>query len=105
MLTAVVARSPVFGGKLKKRQCGQSKSGERRTQSLGGSLRSSGDRRRLWAAKRGRDALQIEWDEGPMADFNTKSQREQYANWQSSPDERTQGRRCQRCRIGSREKD
>src|SRR5438128_6209239 len=33
----------------------------------------------FWAAKRGRDALQIEWDEGPMADFNSKSQRQQYA--------------------------
>src|SRR6266478_8169571 len=33
----------------------------------------------FWPAKLGRDALQLEWDEGPMADFSSKSQREQYA--------------------------
>ncbi len=39
----------------------------------------------FWAAKRGRDALQIEWDEGPMADFNSKSQRQQYAELAKQP--------------------
>src|SRR5437868_2764916 len=39
----------------------------------------------FWAAKRGRDVLQIEWDEGPMADFNNKSQREQYAELAKQP--------------------
>ncbi|HET8889011.1 MAG TPA: molybdopterin cofactor-binding domain-containing protein, partial [Candidatus Angelobacter sp.] len=32
----------------------------------------------FWHAKKGRDALKIEWDLGPMADFSSAAQREQY---------------------------
>src|SRR5262249_7283396 len=39
----------------------------------------------FWAAKQGRDALQIEWDEGSMSNFSTQSQRQQYAELAKQP--------------------
>ncbi|PYX20548.1 MAG: hypothetical protein DMG87_10135, partial [Acidobacteria bacterium] len=85
MLTAVVARSPVFGGKLKSVNADKAKAvkGVRKVVEVPSGVAVIADG--FWAAKRGRDALQIEWDEGPMADFNTKSQREQYAELAKQP--------------------
>jgi len=85
MLTAVVARSPVFGGKVKSFNADKSKGmpGVRKVVEVPSGVAVIADG--FWAAKRGRDALQIEWDEGPMADFNTKSQREQYAELAKQP--------------------
>src|SRR5881409_656359 len=85
MLTAVVARSPVFGGKLKSVNADKAKAvkGVRKVLEVPSGVAVIADG--FWAAKRGRDALQIEWDEGPMADFNTKSQREQYAELAKQP--------------------
>src|SRR2546429_9059058 len=85
MLTAVVARSPVFGGKLKSVNADKSKGmpGVRKVVEVPSGVAVIADG--FWAAKRGRDVLQIEWDEGPMADFNTKSQREQYAELAKQP--------------------
>src|SRR5438876_887083 len=85
MLTAVVARSPVFGGKLKSVNADKAKAvkGVRKVVEVPSGLAVIADG--FWAAKRGRDVLQIEWDEGPMADFNTKSQREQYAELAKQP--------------------
>src|SRR3989454_1229161 len=85
MLTAVVARSPVFGGKVKSFNADKSKAmpGVRKVVEVPSGVAVVADG--FWAAKRGRDALQIDWDEGPMADFNTKSQREQYAELAKQP--------------------
>jgi len=85
MLTAVVARSPVFGGKLKSVNADKAKAvkGVRKVVKVPSGVAVIADG--FWAAKRGRDALQIEWDEGPMADFNSKSQREQYAELAKQP--------------------
>src|SRR3989442_15403842 len=85
MLTAVVARSTVFGGKLKSVNADKAKAvkGVRKVVEVPSGVAVIADG--FWAAKRGRDALQIEWDEGPMADFNTKSQREQYAELAKQP--------------------
>jgi isoquinoline 1-oxidoreductase beta subunit len=89
MLTAVVARSPVFGGKLKSVNAdvnadkAKAVKGVRKVVEVPSGVAVIADG--FWAAKRGRDALQIEWDEGPMADFNTKSQREQYAELAKQP--------------------
>src|SRR5207237_1897335 len=85
MLTAVVARSPVFGGKLKSVNADKAKAvkGGRKVVEVASGVAVIADG--FWAAKRGRDVLQIEWDEGPMADFNTKSQREQYAELAKQP--------------------
>jgi isoquinoline 1-oxidoreductase subunit beta len=85
MLTAVVARSPVFGGKLKSFNADKTKAmpGVRKVVEVPSGVAVIADG--FWAAKRGRHALQIEWDEGPMADFNSKLQREQYAAMAKQP--------------------
>jgi isoquinoline 1-oxidoreductase subunit beta len=85
MLTAVVARSPVFGGKVKSFNADKTKAmpGVRKVAEVPSGVAVIADG--FWAAKRGRDALQIEWDEGPMADFNSKSQREQYVAMAKQP--------------------
>jgi isoquinoline 1-oxidoreductase subunit beta len=85
MLIAVVARSPVFGGKVKSFNADKAKAmpGVRKVVEVPSGVAVIADG--FWAAKRGRDALQIEWDEGPMADFNSKSQREQYAELAKQP--------------------
>lgn len=79
MLTAVVARAPVFGAKLKGFNADKSRAvpGVRKVVEVpsGVAVVAEG----FWAAKRGRDALQVDWDLGPMADFSTESQRKQYA--------------------------
>ncbi len=79
MLTAVVARPPVFGGKLKSFNADKAKAipGVRKVVEVPSGVAVVADG--FWSAKRGRDALQIEWDAGPMAEFSSESQREQYA--------------------------
>ena len=85
MLTAVVARPPVFGGKLKSFNADKTKAmpGVRKVVEVPSGVAVIADG--FWTAKRGRDALQIEWDEGPMADFDSKAQREQYAAMAKQP--------------------
>ena len=39
----------------------------------------------FWAANRGRDALEIVWDEGPLADLSTTGMREQYKSLARTP--------------------
>ena len=64
---AVIARSPVFGGKVKSFDATAAKAIEGVRDvvqiSSGIAVVASG----YWPAKRGRDALKIEWDEGPNA--------------------------------------
>jgi isoquinoline 1-oxidoreductase beta subunit len=38
-----------------------------------------------WAARHGRDALKIDWDEGPMAHYSTERQRAEYAALAKTP--------------------
>jgi len=79
MLVAMVARPPVFGAKLKTLDAAKASAitGVRKVVEVPSGVAVIADG--FWAAKRGRDALQIEWDEGAMADFSSRSQREQYA--------------------------
>ena len=67
MRVAVVARSPVFGGKVKSFDAAAAKAIEGVHDvvqiSSGIAVVASG----YWPAKLGRDALKIEWDEGPNA--------------------------------------
>jgi isoquinoline 1-oxidoreductase beta subunit len=79
MLTAVVARPPVFGAKLKTFDAAKASAipGVRKVLAVPSGVAVIADG--FWAAKRGRSALHIEWDEGTMADFSSRSQREQYA--------------------------
>jgi isoquinoline 1-oxidoreductase beta subunit len=79
MLTAMVARAPVFGAKLKTFDATKASAtpGVRKVVAVPSGVAVIADG--FWAAKRGRDALKVEWDEGAMADFSSRTQREQYA--------------------------
>ena len=79
MMTAVVARAPSFGAKLKTFDPAPAMAvqGVRKVTQVPTGVAVIADG--FWAAKRGRDALHIEWDESAMAGFSTKSQREEYA--------------------------
>ncbi|PYQ22140.1 MAG: twin-arginine translocation pathway signal protein [Acidobacteria bacterium] len=85
MLTAVVARSPVFGGRVKSVDAERAKAvpGVRKVVQVPSGVAVVADG--FWPARRGREALRIEWDEGPMADFSTARQRQQYAEQARQP--------------------
>jgi len=67
MLVAIVARCPVFGGKLKRFDAGRAEQvkGVRRVVAIPSGVAVVADS--FWAAKLGRDALVVEWDEGALA--------------------------------------
>jgi len=67
LLTAVVARCPVFGGKPKKFDATKAKGvpGVRQVLAIHSGIAVVADS--FWAAKQGRDALVVEWDEGTHA--------------------------------------
>jgi isoquinoline 1-oxidoreductase beta subunit len=67
LLTAVVARSPVFGGKVKSFDAAAAKAipGVRNVVQVPSGVAVIADH--FWAAKLGRDALKIDWDLGPNA--------------------------------------
>ncbi len=78
MLTAVVAHSPTFGGTVKSFDDSGAKAvpGVRAVFQIPSGVAVVGDH--FWAAKRGRDALKVEWDLGPHADIDTVAQRATY---------------------------
>lgn len=79
MLVAVVARPPVFGGKLVKFDDAAAKAvpGVKHVVQIsrGVGVVATG----FWAAKLGCDALKIEWDDGPLATRDSQRQRDEYA--------------------------
>jgi isoquinoline 1-oxidoreductase beta subunit len=85
LLTALIARPPVFGGKVKsfRAEKAQAVPGVRHIVEIsrGVAVVAEG----FWPAKRGREALEIVWDEGPLADLDSRRQREQYAELAKSP--------------------
>ena len=78
MLTAVVARSPVFGGKVKRFNAEKAKAvpGVKMVAQIpsGVAVVAEG----FWQAERGREALEVEWDEGPLANLDSTAQRKEY---------------------------
>jgi isoquinoline 1-oxidoreductase beta subunit len=78
MLTAVVARSPGFGGKLRSvdDKAALAVSGVRQVVKVPSGVAVLADH--YWAAKQGREALKIEWDEGPTAGLDSAKQREDF---------------------------
>jgi isoquinoline 1-oxidoreductase beta subunit len=78
MLTAVIARSAVFGGKAKAFDPTPAMAigGVAKVKQVpsGIAVLASG----YWAAKQGRDALRIDWDLGPGADVSTQGLLEDY---------------------------
>lgn len=71
MLTAAILRSPVMSGKVKSVDDAAAKAvkGVRAVVPVGNAVAVVADN--YWAAKKGRDALKVVWDEGAMAGVST----------------------------------
>ncbi len=78
LLTAVVARSPVLGGKLRSFNADRATKvkGVKKVVQIGSGVAVVADS--FWAAKKGRDALEVTWDEGPMAQVSSP---DMYRSW------------------------
>jgi isoquinoline 1-oxidoreductase beta subunit len=78
MLTAVVARSPGFGGTVKSfdDKAALAITGVKQVVRVPSGVAVLADH--FWAAKQGRDALKIDWEEGPTAGLDSVKQREQF---------------------------
>jgi isoquinoline 1-oxidoreductase beta subunit len=85
MLMAVIERPPVFGAKLKKfnAQAAKQVAGVREVVPIDAGVAVVADT--FWAAKKGRDALEIEWDEGPNAGISTEALRHKYTRVAEHP--------------------
>ncbi|MGH9968167.1 MAG: molybdopterin cofactor-binding domain-containing protein [Pyrinomonadaceae bacterium] len=85
MMTAVVARPPVFGAKLLSFNADRAKAVPGVTSVLqvpsGVAVIATG----FWPAKQGRDKLEITWDEGTNANLSTVAMREQFATLAKTP--------------------
>jgi isoquinoline 1-oxidoreductase beta subunit len=79
MLTAVVSRSPVLGGKVRSYSDDRAKKlpGVKAIVPLDSGVAVVADG--FWNALQACKSLEIVWDEGPLRDFNTTAQREQYS--------------------------
>jgi isoquinoline 1-oxidoreductase beta subunit len=78
MLVAVVAHSPVFGGTVKSFDATAAKAvkGVRSVVKVPTGVAVIADH--FWAAKKGRDALKIDWDPGAANTFGTTTQFQEY---------------------------
>lgn len=85
MLTALVAHPPSFGGKARAVRDGATLAvhGVRKVVDVGSGVAVIAEG--FWAAKRGRDALEIEWDLGPNAGISSTALREQYLALAGTP--------------------
>jgi isoquinoline 1-oxidoreductase beta subunit len=85
MLVAVIARPPVFGGTLVRFDDAKAKqvAGVRHIVQVpsGVAVVATG----FWAAKRGRDALEVVWDDGANGRISSATIREQYEGLSRSP--------------------
>ncbi len=79
MLTSVIARPPIFGAKAKSYNAEKALAvpGVREVVSTESGVAVVADA--FWPANLGRRALQVEWDEGPLAHLSTAAMREDYA--------------------------
>jgi isoquinoline 1-oxidoreductase beta subunit len=78
-LVAVVARCPVFGGSAVKwnEEAAKAVPGVRHVVRVTSGIAVVADG--YWAARKGRDALAVEWDEGPAARFSSEVMRQDAA--------------------------
>lgn len=85
LLTAVVARAPVFGGKVKSFDAAAAKAvpGVRDVVQVPSGVAVVADH--YWAAKQGRDALKVDWDPGPNAGLDTAKLREEFRKLAGTP--------------------
>jgi isoquinoline 1-oxidoreductase beta subunit len=85
MLTAVVVRPPVFGGKVKSFNADKARAvpGVRDVFQINSGVAVVADH--FWQADRGRNALEVNWDEGDNARLSSTEMREEYARLAKSP--------------------
>jgi len=85
MLTAVVARAPVFGAKVKGFDDSHARNmpGVRKIVAVPSGVAVVADS--FWQAKMARDAVRIDWDEGAMHDFSTTEMMRQFREQAKSP--------------------
>jgi isoquinoline 1-oxidoreductase beta subunit len=85
LLTALIARPPVFGGKVIRFNADKAKAiaGVKDVVQIdrGIAVVATG----FWAAKLGREALEIDWDNGAVASLNSKEQTRQYEELAKQP--------------------
>jgi len=85
MLTAVVARAPIFGATMKSFDDSRARSmpGVRKIVTIPSGVAVIADS--FWQAKMARDALRVDWDEGPMHTFSTSQMMQQFREQTKSP--------------------
>ncbi len=85
MLTAVVARPPIFGAKMKSFDDTRARStpGVRKIVAVPSGVAVIADT--FWQAKVARDVLRIDWDEGGMADFDTSRMMQDFRERAKTP--------------------
>ena len=85
MRVAMVARSPVFGGKVKSFDATAARAieGVRDVVQISSGVAVVGTG--YWPARQGRDALKIEWDEGPVATVSSASISQLFAERAAQP--------------------
>jgi isoquinoline 1-oxidoreductase beta subunit len=85
MLTAVVARAPVFGGTVKSFRADRAKAvpGVKAVVQVPSGVAVVGEH--FWAAKLGRDALDIDWDLGPGAQLDSERLRQEFRSAAGTP--------------------
>ncbi len=85
MLTAVVARSPVFGGKVTKFDASAALkvAGVKAVEQVPSGVAVIAES--FWSAKLGRDKLSIDWDLGPNQDLSTKKMLQDFAETALNP--------------------
>ena len=85
MLSAVVARAPVFGATVKSFDAGPARAvpGVRKVVQVPTGVAVVADH--FWAAKLGRDALTVDWDPGPHASLDSTALRAQFGRLALTP--------------------
>ncbi len=85
MLTAVIARPPVFGGKVKNFDAAKAKAvpGVHSVVAVDAGVAVVADG--FWPALKGRELLEIVWEEGEGAKISTSAMREEYARLAATP--------------------
>ena len=85
MLVAVIARPPVFGGKAKAIDDAAARAipGVRHVVEIDRGVAVVADG--FWTAKKGRDALKVTWDDGPLGSLESAQQGQAYAELAGKP--------------------
>ncbi len=85
MLTAVITRPPVFGGKVKSFDAVKALAvpGVKQVVAVDAGVAVVADG--FWPAQKGRELLEIVWDEGEGATVSTPAMREEYARLSATP--------------------